>query len=54
MVVTRDVAGVVRIYKDGAEEAVGSAGGDLSNWDPDYFLALGREFDLTVQTWLGT
>jgi hypothetical protein len=54
VVVTRDAAGVVRIYKNGGTPVVGSADGELTNWDSSFALALGREFDGTLQTWLGT
>jgi hypothetical protein len=43
VVYTRDRRGTTRIYLDGKKQAEGQAGGDFSNWDANYELALGSE-----------
>ncbi len=53
VVYTRDAAGVARIYLDNVLRASGTIGGNLSNWDPAYPLALANEPSLN-RPWLGT
>ncbi len=52
VVYTRDLLGNTRFYVDGLEVATGLAEGDLSNWNPNYALALGGEMD-NSRNWLG-
>lgn len=53
VVYTRDASGKARLFVDGVERASRTVGGDLSNWRPDYRLALANEFSMN-RTWLGT
>jgi hypothetical protein len=43
VVYTRDAAGKAKLYIDGKEVAAGEVGGDLSNWDQNFRLALANE-----------
>jgi hypothetical protein len=43
VVYTRDASGVARIYLDGVQRALGPVGGDFSNWDTSFRLALANE-----------
>jgi len=52
VVYTRDGNGTARIYINGVEEAIGTAGGDLSNWDGSYHLTLANELT-GDRPWLG-
>ena len=52
VVYTRDSAGVARIYVDATQVVSGSVGGNLSNWDSTYGLALGNEIG-AERPWLG-
>jgi hypothetical protein len=52
VVYTRDTAGVARIYINGVEQAGTFIGGDLSNWNMDYHLALANEIT-DERPWLG-
>jgi hypothetical protein len=52
VVYTRDASGVARIYIDDVEQANGTVGGDFSNWDAGYRLALGNELT-GGRPWLG-
>lgn len=52
VVFTRDAAGTSRIYLDGSPAATAAGGGDLSNWDPAYGLALANEYG-AERPWLG-
>ena len=49
---TRDANGVARIYVDGVEESSAFVGGDVSNWDEKYRVALANEWSLD-RAWLG-
>ena len=49
---TRDVAGVRRLYVNGVERATDTADGDFSSWDLDHPLSLANEITLD-RTWLG-
>ena len=53
VVYTRDKAGKARLYVDGVVKAERAIGGDLSNWDGGYRLALGNELTRD-RPWLGT
>ncbi len=53
VVYTRDKAGKARLYVDGVVKAERTIGGDLSNWDGGYRLALGNELTRD-RPWLGT
>jgi len=53
VVYTRDKAGKARLYVDGVVKAERAIGGDLSNWDRGYRLALGNELTRD-RPWLGT
>lgn len=53
VVYTRDAAGKARLYIDGEERAAGDAGGDLSNWDGGFRLALANE-STRDRAWRGT
>jgi hypothetical protein len=52
VVYTRDATGVARIYIDGVERASGTLGGDFSNWDGGFRLALANELT-GDRPWLG-
>jgi len=52
VVYTRDASGVARIYVDGVERGSRTVGGDLSNWNGDYRLALANELT-EDRPWLG-
>lgn len=52
VVYTRTAAGVATIYVNGTEQASGTAGGDVSNWDAQYRLALANELS-GDRPWLG-
>ncbi|MFC2036982.1 LamG-like jellyroll fold domain-containing protein [Chloroflexota bacterium] len=52
VVYTRDASGGIRIYIDGVVVADGLVGGDLSNWDEGYRLALANEL-AGGRAWLG-
>jgi hypothetical protein len=52
VVYTRGASGVARIYMGGVERVSGTLGGDLSNWDESYRLALGNELT-GDRPWLG-
>jgi hypothetical protein len=43
VVYTRDASGTAKIYVDGVERASATVGGDFSNWDETYHLALANE-----------
>jgi len=53
VVSTRDPAGNTILYLDGIQVASHNPGGDLSNWDPFFSLALGDEI-VGGRPWLGT
>ncbi len=53
VVCTRDSAGSVVIYIDGAVAATGAASGDMSTWDTGFQLALAAELDGS-RFWQGT
>lgn len=50
---TRDAAGMRRLFVNGVERATDVLGGDFSNWDTTYHLALVNEFVTFNRTWLG-
>ncbi len=50
---TRDAAGQVAFYIDGAVATTATVGGSTTNWDPSYDLLLGNEADGS-RPWLGT
>ncbi|MBK8167478.1 MAG: PKD domain-containing protein [bacterium] len=52
VVFTRDVQGVSRVYLDGVPAATAAGGGDLSNWNAEYGLALANEYG-AERPWLG-
>lgn len=52
VVFTRDAQGASRTYLDGALAATATGGGDLSNWNPAYGLALANEYG-AERPWLG-
>jgi hypothetical protein len=52
VVYTRDASGVARIYINGADQVSGAVGGDLSNWNPAFRLALANELT-GDRPWLG-
>ena len=52
VVYTRDSLGVAKIYVDGVEQVGRAEGGDFSNWDSVYALALGNELS-GDRPWLG-
>lgn len=57
VVCTRDTTGLTRLYIDGQRAAERRVGGDLSNWDKGFRLALGNELDVdpgSDRGWLGT
>ncbi|NOK58821.1 MAG: hypothetical protein GFH27_549301n151 [Chloroflexi bacterium AL-W] len=53
MVYTRSSTGAARIYINGVQQASATVGGDLSNWNTGYRLALGNE-PTNDRPWLGT
>ena len=56
VVYTRAMSGDAKIYVDAIEEGSISIGGNLSNWDSNYDLALGNELtwtDINQRDWLG-
>jgi hypothetical protein len=52
VVYTRGASGVARIYMGGIERVSGVVGGDFSNWDEGFRLALGNELT-GDRPWLG-
>jgi uncharacterized repeat protein (TIGR01451 family) len=52
VVYTRDALGEAKIYVNGAEQASGTVGGDFSNWDAGFRLALANELT-GDRPWLG-
>ncbi|NJN66077.1 MAG: LamG domain-containing protein [Chloroflexaceae bacterium] len=52
VVYTRDASGNTNLYLDGVSSVSGSIGGDFSNWDDTYRLALANEFG-GGRSWLG-
>jgi hypothetical protein len=52
VVYTCGASGVARIYVDGVERASGTVGGDFSNWDGGFRLALANELT-GDRPWLG-
>ena len=52
VVYTRDASGVARIYVDNVERVSGTVGGDFSNWDEGFRLALANELT-EDRPWLG-
>jgi RHS repeat-associated protein len=52
VVYTRDAAGQARVYLDNVEVVSATIGGDLSNWDETYPLALANELT-EDRPWLG-
>ncbi|HAJ62161.1 MAG TPA: hypothetical protein DCP31_25395, partial [Cyanobacteria bacterium UBA8543] len=52
VVYTRDAAGVARLYINGVKQANTTIGGDFSNWDANYRLALADELS-RERYWLG-
>lgn len=52
VVYTRDASGVARIYVNNVEWASGTVGGDFSNWDESFRLALANELT-EDRPWLG-
>ena len=52
VVYTRDSSGAVKVYIDGNEETNGTIGGNCSNWDDSYNLALANELS-NNRAWLG-
>jgi uncharacterized repeat protein (TIGR01451 family) len=52
VVYTRDASGQARIYIDDVEQASGTVGGDFSNWDGGFRLALANELT-GGRPWLG-
>ena len=52
VVYTRDAAGTARIYLDGVQVSTATVGGDMSNWDADYHLALANELT-NNRPWVG-
>jgi hypothetical protein len=52
VVYTRDASGMAKIYVNGVEQVSGSIGGDFSNWDGDFRLALANELT-EDRPWLG-
>ena len=53
VVYTRDASGRVKFYINGKDSGSGDVGGDLSNWDGEFRLALGNE-TTKDRPWLGT
>jgi hypothetical protein len=53
VVYTRDASGKTRLYIDGQQVAASDVGGDLSNWDENFRLALANE-TTRDRTWRGT
>jgi hypothetical protein len=52
VVYTRDASGVARVYVDDVQRASLTVGGDFSNWDESYRLALANELT-GDRPWLG-
>ncbi len=52
VVYTHDASGRRRLYVNGTERAAGTIGGDLSNWDGSFKLALGDEVS-GGRPWMG-
>jgi hypothetical protein len=52
VVYTRDASGEARIYVNGVERGSGTVGGDFSNWNESYRLALTNELT-EDRPWLG-
>jgi hypothetical protein len=52
VVYTRDASGQARIYVNGVERVSGTVGGDFSNWNEGYRLALANELT-EDRPWLG-
>jgi hypothetical protein len=52
VVYTRNASGTAKIYVNGVERASRTVGGDFSNWDRDYRLALANELT-EDRCWLG-
>ncbi|MCK5187632.1 MAG: LamG domain-containing protein, partial [Deltaproteobacteria bacterium] len=52
LVYTRAASGEIKIYIDGNEISNGNVGGDSSNWDNSYHMALANELT-NDRTWLG-
>jgi pectate lyase len=52
VVYTRAESGAVKIYVNNTEKVNGNVGGDLSNWEDDYHLALANELS-DDRPWLG-
>jgi len=50
---TKDSGGNVSVYIDGSLVYNGNVSGDMSNWDPAYYFALGNELT-EDRPWLGT
>ena len=53
VVYTRDRSGRTRVYLNGKRSAEDTVGGDTSNWDPSFRLALANELSQD-RPWLGT
>jgi len=53
VVFTREAGGNTNIYLDGVLAVADTPGGDISNWDPSFALALGDEI-VGERSWLGT
>ena len=53
LVVSRDKFGLQKIYLNGELKDSVNSGGDLSNWNSSYKLAIGNEFQ-SNQPWLGS
>lgn len=52
VVYTRDISGVAIIYIDGVEQTSSTVGGDFSNWNENFQLAIADELD-RLRPWLG-
>jgi hypothetical protein len=52
VVYTRDTSGLAKIYIDGVEQVSGAVGGNFSNWDEGFRLALANE-PTGDRPWLG-
>ncbi len=52
IVYTRNASGTARLYVDGQQQAAGTVGGTLSNWNTSYRFALANEFT-GDRPWLG-
>jgi hypothetical protein len=53
VVYVRNSGGLARLVINGQEAASTTVAGELSNWDPDYRLIVGNEFQVD-RVWLGT